>query len=173
MRPRSTSTPSKPVRPFLLGGLLAGLAACGQAPGSDTVREADVTAANAPLNIVKVQVRGRVIDPAEALASAEKEAIAAKLAALEARSGQRVVVVAVSPGTGESMEQIGWAVSGDQAKGPVMMLVDPRRDTVRLEGPISPQRRARIAGAMQGALKADKVADAILAGIGVLEQPGT
>jgi len=129
------------------------------------VHERDRTVADPAFRMVKASSRGRVIDTAQVLSDLEEKAIVDRLAALRETRGLSVVVVTLEPSSGDSMERIGWAVGGQNpAKGntrALILLVDPKLSTVRIEGALSPEQRADIAGAMQGDLREGRVGAAV------------
>jgi uncharacterized membrane protein YgcG len=147
--------------------LAAALIACGQAPAGETVQEADVTA---PATIVprgvKVDMRGSVIDPANALSEADKQAIKARLDALKAATGRVLVVIAATPTKGDNLERIGFAISSSAGKdGPLLMIVDPKSGRVRMEGDMTADRRAMVAAAAGGPISAGNLKAGIIAGV--------
>lgn len=159
-----------------LAALLAlGLIACGQAPGGGaTVRETDQTVGDPAIRVVKVENRGRIIDTAGVLSDLEEGAIAKRLASLRETRGLAVVLVTLVPSEGDSMERIGWAVGGhERAKAGdnrvLLLLVDPKLATVRIEGALSPEQRARVVGAMQSELREGRTGSAIGRGIDQLQ----
>ncbi|WP_426267905.1 TPM domain-containing protein [Sphingomonas sp. LHG3443-2] len=155
------------IRRFLTAPLLLSLVACGQAPaGGDTIHERDRTDADPSFRIARTENRGRVIDTAGVLSALEEKTIAARLAALRETRGLTVVVVTLVPSDGDSMERIGWAVSGQRdakaaAKRASLLLIDPKLATVRIEGALPPEQRAAIVGAMQSELREGRVGSAI------------
>lgn len=156
------------LRPAFSALLLSlGLIGCGQAPrGGEAIHETDRTVNGPAFRMVKVQTRGRVIDTAGALSDLEKKAIGDRLDALRSTRGLAVVVVTVTPSAGDSMERIGWAVDGQgRSKGAgkraMLLLIDPKLATVRIEGALSPEQRATIAGAMQPELREGRIGSAI------------
>jgi uncharacterized membrane protein YgcG len=152
------------VRALVSVALAAGLLACGKGPAGETLREADSTGAQAAARVVKVQAKGRVIDTADVLSPDEEKAIAARLA-----SGRLIFVVTIVPSGGDSMERIGWAVSNSAAATkPLLLLIDPKQSSVRIEGELAPEAKAAVASAMQPGLRAGKVAEAVGVGLDTL-----
>ena len=130
------------------------------------VHERDRTDADPSFRVVKAANTGRVIDTAGVLSDLEKAAISKRLAALRETRGLAVVVVTLVPSDGDSMERIGWAVGGQRGaeanqRRALLMLIDPKLATVRIEGALTPEQRATIAGAMQSELREGRVGSAI------------
>ena len=130
------------------------------------MHERDRTDAEPSFRVVNATIKGRVIDTAGVLSDLEKTAISKRLAALRETRGLAVVVVTLVPSDGDSMERIGWAVGGQKgakANGQraLLLLVDPKLATVRLEGALTPEQRATIAGGMQSELREGRVGSAI------------
>jgi hypothetical protein len=80
------------------------------------------------------------------------------------------LIVLLKPQPGDSLERIGWAAGGGQQGVPLLVLVDPEGAQVRIEGDLSPERRAAVASAMRERLRAGEVAAAVLSGLDRLEQ---
>ena len=120
--------------------------------------------------VVRVESKGRVIDVADVLTPRDEQHIAGLVSAFESRGGRKLVVLTVRPSSGDSMERVGWAVSGPQS--PLMMMIDPEQGSVRFEGSLPPERKAMVAGAMQGPIKSGRIAHAVAVGIGLLEEGG-
>jgi len=149
---------------------MAALTGCGQRPPGGDVRDADVTVSGEPLRVLKMQTRGRVIDTADVLSPTEEKAIVSRLAALRATKGREVVVVTLVPQGGDSMERIGWAVSGKTAGNrPILLLIDPKQASSRIEGDLTPEQRAAIAGAMQADLREERFGAAVGQGLDRLQ----
>lgn len=162
------------MRPVLLASLLALPAGCGQAPTGESVREVDLTAPAETARMIKIQTKGRVIDTADVLSVAEEQGIAERLALLQRNAGRSVVVVTVSPEGNDSMERIGWAVGGATGKDrPLLMLVDPERKQVRIEGDLPATQRAAVAAPMQPELLAGRTRQAIDRGLDGVERLGS
>lgn len=153
--------------PVLIAGILA---ACGQAPVPGDIRDADRLSADPSIRVVEMKTRGRVIDSAGVLSNLEEKAIANRIESLRATKGLAVVVVTLVPQGGDSMERVGWAVGGGQdGKRPLLLLVDPKQASVRVEGKLSPEQRAAIAGSMQSELRDGRIGSAIGRGLDRLQ----
>lgn len=145
--------------PLLLAALAAG---CGE---GEAGRSADAASPAAAQSIVGPQLTlpkltGRVVDQANILSAPAESALSARLAALEAKTSDQLVVVTV-PGLGnETIEDFGrrlgngWGL-GDQAlDNGVLLIVAPRERMTRiavgsgLEGLLTDGRAKKIVEAM-------------------------
>lgn len=114
---------------------------------------------------------GRVVDLADALSPAERLALGRRLAYEQQADGRPVMVVILQTDKNQSLEQVGWAVSGTGgANRSFIILVDPEQKRVRLEGDLQPESKAAVAAAMRNDLAAGRVAAAIERGLVRLEQ---
>lgn len=116
--------------------------------------------------------RGRVIDLADALGPAEEEALTRRLAGTQQAGRRTVMVILIEPNGGQSLEQVGWAVGGNNggSSSAVMILANPKTRQVRVEGDLKPEARAMVAAAMQEGLTAGRIAQAVESGLVRLEQ---
>jgi uncharacterized membrane protein YgcG len=112
--------------------------------------------------------RGKIIDNANLLDAGDRNGLTQELAEINRLGGPEVTVVLVRPTSGESMEQIGWAVAGRPSGKAVVLLANPDSAAVRVEGAIAPDAKARIASAMQQQLRAKQPAEAVRGAIAVL-----
>lgn len=162
------------MRGYVLAALGCGLAACHQPPAGETLRETDSTFMSDRVSGSRSQTGSRLLDTVGVLADDDAKAIAARLARGELATGRPVVVVTLVPQGGNSMEQVGWAISGDTvAKRTLLILVDPKQRVVRVEGQLAAEAKAAIASAMQSDLRGNRVAAAINRGLDRLEQVGS
>jgi uncharacterized membrane protein YgcG len=161
MRRRSISTRNKLVAAALMLAGAAGPAACSDEQalpaGNDAIR--------APAS-----QGGRVLDLAGVLVPAERDALADRLGREQRADGRSVVVVIVRPADGTSLEQLGWAVAGRGAVVPYLLLIDPTRGQVRIEGDLAPEGKAVVVRAMQPGMQAKRYAVAVNAGLTALER---
>ena len=141
--------------------------ACG--PG-DSLREADHTSSGEAPQVVEVKTRGRVIDLAVVFTPDHERRMAADLTTAEQRTGRKVMLVTVSPTAGDSMERIGWAVRGAEKQSPILLLIDPNTQAVRIEGDLPPERKAALAGAVRGGLAAGNLPTILPRALAMLEQ---
>jgi uncharacterized membrane protein YgcG len=114
---------------------------------------------------------GRIVDLAGALDPAEKLALGRRLALQQQADGRAVMVIILKAENGQSLEQVGWAVSGSGgATSPLLILIDPTSRQVRLEGDLRLEHRAAVAAAMRDDLAAGRLRAAIDGGLSRLEQ---
>ncbi len=114
---------------------------------------------------------GRILDLAGVLEPADKLALGRRLAFEQQADGRAVMVIIMEAGKEQSLEQVGWAVSGASgATGPFLMLIDPTSRQVRLEGSLRPEQKAAVAAAMRDDLAAGRLRAAIDRGLTRLEQ---
>jgi uncharacterized membrane protein YgcG len=173
------------LRLVLLGGALVLLAACkgkGDEASMTVVENEAVTATRSTTEVRMssgVDVRtastpgagegtGKIIDDAGLIDAGEINAMSQELAEINRLGGPRVTMVLVRPTSGESMEQIGWALAGRPAGRALVLLADPGSGAVRIEGAVSPENKARIAVAMQQQLKTGKPTEALRGAIAIL-----
>jgi uncharacterized protein len=82
---------------------------------------------------------GRVVDQANILDAATRQAIADKLAAVEAKSGDQIVVVTLSSLQGTSIEDYGyqlgrqWGIGEKSRNNGALLIVAPNERKVRIE----------------------------------------
>jgi len=85
------------------------------------------------------QLSGRVIDDANILDAATRQALADKLAAVEAKSGDQIVVVTLKSLQGTSIEDYGyqlgrhWGIGQKGTNNGAMLIVVPSEHKVRIE----------------------------------------
>ena len=119
------------------------------------------------------RLKGRVIDQAEVLTSAEEQSLAMTSEALERVTGDQLVIVTVPSLQADNLEQLAWAVGGaGQAKlgNSVLMIVAPKEQRVRiavgkgLDGLLTDVRRAEIVRIMAPEFAAGRPGRAIAFG---------
>lgn len=113
---------------------------------------------------------GRIIDLAGALQPAERATLGRSLSQAEPARRRQVVVVILVADQAQSLEQVGWAVGGGGANRPILLLVDPTKRQVRLEGDLPVEAKAAVAAAMQTDLARGQVATAVERGLARLGQ---
>ena len=111
---------------------------------------------------------GKIIDNVGAIKPERLNGISQELAEIDRLGGPQVTVVLVRPTSGESMEQLGWAIAGRPTGKQLVLLTDPETAVVRIEGALDSERKAQIAAVMQQQLTAKQPADAIQAAINIL-----
>jgi uncharacterized protein len=85
------------------------------------------------------KLTGRVVDDAGILDATTRQAIDGKLAAVEAKSGDQIVVVTLSSLQGTSIEDFGyqlgraWGIGEKQRNNGVLLIVAPNEHKVRIE----------------------------------------
>ena len=133
-RRRSTSTRSKvsQLRAALCAALLVGLPGC-DARASDGPDARTQEASDLPV------LTGRVVDGANLLSASTEEALTNKLAALERRRSDQVVVVTLPSLNGKKIEQVGlslgrgWRIGQKDKGNGVLLIVAPNERRVRIE----------------------------------------
>ena len=111
---------------------------------------------------------GRIIDNVGAIKAEQMNGLSQELAEIDRLGGPRVTVVLVQPTSGESLEQLGWAVAGRPSGKELVLLIDPGAAAVRVEGALDPGRKAQVAAAMQQQLKLKRAGNAVEEAIEIL-----
>jgi uncharacterized protein len=124
--------------PAALIALGLALAGCGSAPALSTANQA--AAAPAPAAVADLPARtGRVVDGAGLLTPAQEAGLTAKLAALEQRTTDQLVIVTVPSLGGRTIEQYApalgnyWHVGQTGLDNGVLLIVAPTERRVRIE----------------------------------------
>jgi hypothetical protein len=171
------------VRAVALTALLA-LGACGAESGSeisqvtyydnDSLGITEVQRTGVGLRPVQQKAtfvatspKGKVVDLASVLEADAEQRLATRVAEKNAGGGSQLMVVTVPIGKGSSLELFGWGVR----MPPTMtaLMVDPKAGAVRIEGPMSAEAKAVVARAMQPALEAGRLEEALALGIDRLD----
>jgi hypothetical protein len=155
------------VRSLGLGGALLILAACdsGGLGARAGVAAVDQTAtADAQTS----RGTGKIIDTVGAIKADQLNSLSQELAEINQVGGPQVTVVLVRPTSGESMEQLGWALAGRPTGKAVVLLTNPDTAMVRVEGALDPERKAQIAAAMQQQMRLRRPVYAIQEAINIL-----
>lgn len=177
MRRRSTSTRNK-VRLLPFAAIFAVFLTGCQARQSEETSSWTVTdngqvvastrSDKQPVNPPEPSATGNIIDEAGALRPTQMRDLAMELRDLNQAGGPRMTVVLARPSSGESLEHLGWAVAGRPSGSDLVLMVDPEATTVRVEGALAPEQKARIATAMLDHLRAEQPAEAIRAAIAIV-----
>jgi uncharacterized protein len=118
----------KPLVVLLCALLLPLAAACGEAKDQASAGQADLPA-----------LTGRVVDDANLVSSPAEAQLTRRLAALEARTTDQLVVVTVPSLRGEAIEQFGvrlsrgWGIGQKDKNNGVLLVVAPDERKVRIE----------------------------------------
>jgi uncharacterized protein len=145
--------------PLLLAALAAG---CGEGDAGRSANAASPAAAQPVVGPVLTlpKLTGRVVDQADILSAPAESALGARLAALEAKTSDQLVVVTV-PGLGnETIEDFGrrlgngWGLGDEALDNGILLIVAPRERMTRiavgngLEGLMTDGRARQIVEAM-------------------------
>jgi uncharacterized protein len=129
------------VKRFLLPLLILLAASCGE---GEAARSANESRPATPQSVVSPMrtlpaLTGRVVDEADILSAPTESALISRLAALEAKTSDQLVVVTVPDLGGESIETFGlrlgngWGVGREDVDNGVLVIVAPNNRNVRIE----------------------------------------
>jgi len=166
---------------LLLAALALAAAACGQGDATAGNQAAQPRVEFAPPE-APIELTGRVVDNAEILDSATEQLLTQRLAALEARTSDQMVVVTVPTMAGRTIEDYArelanqWGIGQADLDNGVVLLVAPNERKVRiavgfgLEGLLTDSQAARIVQLMLPSFREGKMQDGITAGVDAVDQ---
>lgn len=167
--------------PLLLAALAAGCRESGANRSPDAVAAAEARPLVSPAatgNLPLPELTGRVVDSANILSPTTESEVGARLAALEAKTSDQLVVVTVPDLGGETIEAVsmrlgnGWGVGREDLDNGVLLIVAPTERKTRiavgtgLEGLLTNARSAEIVQEVVARFKLGGYDEGVSVGVG-------
>ena len=167
--------------PLLLAALAAGCRESEANRSADAVAAAEAPAAvnaSAPAPLPLPALTGRVVDSANLLSAATEKEVGERLAALEAKTSDQLVVVTVPSLGGETIDTFsmrlgnGWGVGREDLDNGVLLVVAPNERVTRisvglgLEGLLTNGRSAEIVQGLIARFKTGSYDEGVKFGVG-------